>query len=80
MLVAPCSSPALPARQRDPGPLAAGRFALGPRMTSGGSRAHALDADSGRLLTALTRDARSAVGPVGLEPTTRGLKVRCSAN
>jgi hypothetical protein len=21
-----------------------------------------------------------AVGPVGLEPTTRGLKVRCSAN
>jgi hypothetical protein len=64
--------------------------ALAERLETTVSEARADYLRTGTGAIPLNREAREArkvsdlhkplVGPVGLEPTTRGLKVRCSAN
>ncbi len=68
-----------------PGPIALLRAAAGEwagtKRESAGDLSDALSDSSNNLyLTVACSSKANVVGPVGLEPTTRGLKVRCSTD
>ena len=64
-------------------PMAAGEFYESPTKTAPKNRGGDVSTEAASLVNIALGDFASnadVVGPVGLEPTTRGLKVRCSTD